>query len=259
MYVLFLILLIAFLVVVAILSINDVKKLKDAVITESLRVKLYKGSIVWQWVPVACILVICAFSLISFKDIGLSGIHLWGPPWFHIIVIIISIGLLVLFIYQILSFIFSAKVREQAEQKFNSTEPKSNYDAIIFNVMIPRTKTEKTAFLFLAASAGVCEEIVWRGFLYFLLLTIFPSWPIGIVIVVGSLIFGAGHFYQGPEGIIKTSIMGGLLGCLYVATGSLLPGMLLHFVVDYSSAFILSDENRDNEGKKSEVNETSNS
>ena len=243
MYIVFLILLIAFLIVEGILSINDVKKLKDTVISENIRVKLYRESIIWQWAPIVCILLIYAFSYVSFQDIGLGWIYLWGPLWFRIIIFVLCGGFLALLLYQIFAYIVSAKFREQAKEKFASNESsKNHYDAVMANVMIPRTKKEKTWFLFLTASAGICEETVWRGFLFFLLQTVFPSWSIIIVVAVASLVFGVGHLYQGPAGFAKTSLFGALFGCLYVATGSLLPGMLLHFVADYSSAFILSED-----------------
>jgi len=43
------------------------------------------------------------------------------------------------------------------------------------------------------------------------------------------------HTYQGPAGVLKTGIAGLLFSLVYVCTGSLLPGILLHFIMDYSA------------------------
>jgi membrane protease YdiL (CAAX protease family) len=241
MHVVFLILFIAYLVVGAIGGISDIKKLKDTVITENARVAFYRKGIIGAWVPVACVLLISVLSYVSLPGIGLGGFHFWGPLWFRIVTFVLCGALLLVLLYQVVQYFVSPDFREQVKLRFNSSSPESHYDSVTAS-MIPRTKKEKSWWFFVSASAGICEEIVWRGFLYFLLLAVFPSWPIAVVIVVASIMFGAGHFYQGPAGFVKTSLTGILLGCLYVATGSLLPGILLHFIVDYSSAFLLSDE-----------------
>ncbi|MDR2108767.1 MAG: CPBP family intramembrane metalloprotease [Coriobacteriales bacterium] len=242
MYIAFLILLIVYLAVGAILDIREYKKPRTSRIDENTRVKLYIKGLIGQWVPLAVILLIGAFSYVSLPEIGLGGFHFWGPLWFRIVTFVLCGGFLAVLLYQIIAYFVSAAFREQARLQFDSNTSKSHYDSVMANIMIPRTKREKTWFFFLSVSAGVCEEIVWRGFFYFLLVTVFPSWPIALVVVVASIIFGAGHLYQGPAGFVKTSLVGILLGCLYVATGTLLPGILLHFITDYSSAFILSDD-----------------
>ncbi|MDR2197054.1 MAG: CPBP family intramembrane metalloprotease [Coriobacteriales bacterium] len=240
-YVVLLVVLIAYLVVLSIGGMNDIKKLKGTVITEASRVQFYKEGILGAWIPVAGILLIGAFSLVNLLEIGLSGFSFWGPLWFRIVTFAFCGGLLVVLLYQIIQYFVSADFREQVKLKFSTTTSGNYYDSVVAS-MIPRTKKEKTWWFFLSASAGICEEIVWRGFLYFLLIAVFPSWPIAVVIVVASIVFGAGHLYQGPTGFVKTSLVGVLLGCLYVATGSLLPGILLHFISDYSSAFLLSED-----------------
>jgi len=55
------------------------------------------------------------------------------------------------------------------------------------------------------------------------------AWP---AVFLGALIFGVGHLYQGPAGVMKTGATGLLMGILYVGTGSLLFPMILHAAVD---------------------------
>jgi membrane protease YdiL (CAAX protease family) len=93
-----------------------------------------------------------------------------------------------------------------------------------------------------ALSAGVCEELIFRGFLLFLFRSIFPGIPIYLVVLIPTVVFGIGHLYQGLQGVIKTSIIGALFMCLYLATDSLILVMLLHFFMDFSATFLLSEE-----------------
>ena len=136
----------------------------------------------------------------------------------------------------------SAKYREEAKKQIVDGEGDTN--------MLPRTKKEKRLFSFLSFSAGVCEELIFRGFLVFLLLAIFPVIPIYFIILIPSVIFGIGHSYQGLQGVIKTGGFGALLMCLFLVTDSLLLAILLHFLTDLSSAFLLSDEEIENSKNK---------
>lgn len=43
-------------------------------------------------------------------------------------------------------------------------------------------------------------------------------------------------------GVIKTGAVGMILVLLYLVTDSLVPGIILHFLIDYSSAFLIREE-----------------
>ena len=76
----------------------------------------------------------------------------------------------------------------------------------------------------------------------FLLQTIFPGIPIYLIVLIPSVIFGIGHFYQGVHGVIVTGVVGAVFMGLFLVSGSLIPGMVLHFLSDVSSTFLLSEE-----------------
>ena len=101
--------------------------------------------------------------------------------------------------------------------------------------LLPRTPVELKLFLAVSLAAGVCEEIVCRGYL----LAYFDSLvgPAGAVLA-SSLLFGLDHAYQGAAGILKTGVWGLLYAGAYVATDSLLAPMLLHVVLDVASGVL---------------------
>jgi membrane protease YdiL (CAAX protease family) len=98
--------------------------------------------------------------------------------------------------------------------------------------LLPRTCTERWTFALLAVSAGVCEELVYRGFGLAALRWAAPGISNPALIVLTAAAFGLGHLYQGPAGVALTGLLGAYLAWIVISTGSLLPVMALHVVVD---------------------------
>lgn len=80
-------------------------------------------------------------------------------------------------------------------------------------------------------TAGITEELVYRAFALTVLLAVLPGghWP---ALLVAAALFGLGHAYQGRTGMLVTALLAVGLGRLYLDTGSLLPGMVVHALID---------------------------
>ena len=106
-----------------------------------------------------------------------------------------------------------------------------------FGALLPVTGRERLVWLAVSVAAGVCEEIVFRGWLLSVL-----HQPLGLgglpLIAVAAAGFGLAHAYQGPTGTLLTGLAALLFIGLYVATGSLLVPILLHVTVDARFAFL---------------------
>jgi membrane protease YdiL (CAAX protease family) len=235
-------LIIVFYIINAVLEMRYIHKMKDTAITEMEKIKNYKESIIQSWIPVFAVIIICIFSTISFNDVGLRPISFQYNIWFTVITIVVSGSFFVILLYQIISYLTSAKYREKVKTNLHNSAAKSHYDAVMNNIAIPRSRKEKQLFFWLALTAGFGEELVFRGFLYHNLHAIFTDISLIIIMLIGSITFGLLHIYQSFSGVIKTTILGALLGCLYLVTGSLIPGILLHFFIDFSATFALSEE-----------------
>lgn len=98
--------------------------------------------------------------------------------------------------------------------------------------LLPRTRRERWTFALLAVSAGVCEELLYRGFGLAALRWALPGVGNPALIAVTAVAFGLAHLYQGWPGMMLTGLLGGYFGWIVVSTGSLLPVMLVHAVVD---------------------------
>ena len=97
------------------------------------------------------------------------------------------------------------------------------------SALVPRTDAEHRIFRAVALTAGIVEEIVYRGYLIWYMTAFVGAWPAALAAAVA---FGLGHFYQGPSGVVKTGVAGLVAGGLFVATGSILWPIVLHVAVD---------------------------
>ena len=98
--------------------------------------------------------------------------------------------------------------------------------------MLPRTAAERWGFAALAITAGITEEVIWRGFGQGLALQWLPHAPLAVPVAIAALAFGWAHLYQGWLGMLLAAVLGGLFGALYLATGSLLVPIVLHVLID---------------------------
>lgn len=103
-------------------------------------------------------------------------------------------------------------------------------ESAILAQLLPRTGRERLAFIGLSVTAGVCEEVVYRGFLIAALLTATASLPLALLL--GSLAFGMVHAYQAPGGVARATLLGLLLATPLVLTGSLVAPVLAHIAID---------------------------
>ena len=109
--------------------------------------------------------------------------------------------------------------------------------AIPFLAMIPRGATERRWIPVLALTAGFCEELLYRGFLTWILARWVGWWPAA---ALSAVAFAVAHAYQGRSGIVRTGIVGVLMTVVVQLTGSLLPAMALHAIIDLGGLGILS-------------------
>jgi membrane protease YdiL (CAAX protease family) len=116
-------------------------------------------------------------------------------------------------------------------QFFHLTVPKQ----VAF--ILPRTNTERFFWIILSITAGICEEIGFRGYVLTKLNLFLNNWY--LTIALSSLSFGMGHFYQGLGGIILTGIYGLLFCLLFIWRKSIIPGIFAHSLQDLIAGLAL--------------------
>jgi uncharacterized protein len=105
--------------------------------------------------------------------------------------------------------------------------------------LLPRTRRERAGWVGVSLTAGICEEIVFRGFLITALAMATGS--LWVAAVASSAVFGTLHGYQGITGIVRTAILGLVLAVPFVVTGSIVPSIVAHIALDLVIGLYLAD------------------
>jgi len=93
----------------------------------------------------------------------------------------------------------------------------------------PHTRAELPQFYRVSITAGICEEVLYRGLMMTALAGVIGLWP---AVVVSSVLFGLAHAYQGAAGVLRTGLVGLVMALVVVFTGSLPVAMLIHAAID---------------------------
>jgi membrane protease YdiL (CAAX protease family) len=97
---------------------------------------------------------------------------------------------------------------------------------------LPGSPAERRWFVAVAVSAGVCEEVLYRGFLLRHLTAAPPGLGGTGAVLVAALVFALAHTYQGALGAVATALMALGFTALFVASHSLWLPIVVHALVD---------------------------
>jgi uncharacterized protein len=103
--------------------------------------------------------------------------------------------------------------------------------------LAPQNALELLLWVILSISAGICEELAFRG--YLLQQFSRASGKLWIGVLASSLLFGVTHGYEGASGMIAITLYGALFCMLAIKRGSLRPGMMAHAWHDIFSGIAL--------------------
>jgi uncharacterized protein len=101
--------------------------------------------------------------------------------------------------------------------------------------IFPHSDKEALIFVCLAITAGICEEFIYRGFVFAALAHLsLPAWGI---LVISSVMFGLAHAYQGRSGMVGTLVLGTVFGLVRILYDSLVPVIFWHAAVDIVAGY----------------------
>lgn len=180
------------------------------------RLHLYWQTLAKQLVVVALLLLLHAAGGVPAASLG------WGAPqsWPQTL----AIGCVVV----AAAFYFSVRI-----------EPKVGGAALAkikrsaMGVILPESNRERRWFGCLSIGAGIMEEMLCRGFLFYYLANYLGVANPVPTILLSSALFGLGHIYQGWKKAAGPAAAGAVLGSLYLYTGSLVLPIIVHAVADY--------------------------
>jgi len=103
--------------------------------------------------------------------------------------------------------------------------------------LAPQTGLEVILWICLSATAGFCEEVLFRGYLQKQFSRLLRNRWTAVVVV--SILFGLGHGYEGPQRMLLIALLGLALGIMSLLRKSLRPAMMAHTLQDTISGLLL--------------------
>ncbi|NAS14090.1 CPBP family intramembrane glutamic endopeptidase [Poritiphilus flavus] len=198
------------------------------------KARFYHRTIAGSWVPVILVLLLIPISNVNPGDLGLKWIQIDTTSVSKWIVYPL-IGFFLLYLIYLLYSLFVIKYDKKNREKVAKTIPEDT------RFLLPVTPKEKQLWTRVSISAGITEEIVYRGYLFFALAVVFPSLSIIHILLITTLIFGMGHIYLGKDAI-KSTFLGLLFGVFYILFDSVIPVIILHIVQDLVVRDIFQEE-----------------
>ena len=98
---------------------------------------------------------------------------------------------------------------------------------------LPKSSTERIIWVFVAISAGVAEEIVFRGYCQRQFEALTGSQLKALALQ--AVLFGVTHGYQGFDAMARITVLGLAFGVMAVWRKSLRPGIIAHSWTDMAS------------------------
>ena len=103
--------------------------------------------------------------------------------------------------------------------------------------LIPGTTLELLVWFCVSTTAGICEEIIFRGYLQRQFAAFTGSMVAGVLL--SAAVFGAAHGYEGGPRMLLIGVYGLMFGLLAWWRRSLRPGMIAHAGHDAISGAVL--------------------
>jgi membrane protease YdiL (CAAX protease family) len=193
---------------------NFYRMLKKRLNTEgTTRLLYYRTQILWEWSWVV-VLVFIAISIPQpFRWLGLTLPNQIG--WIILAALLLGIGLSIVLLRR------NPGAMAAMQKSLESS-----------SVLLPTTPTERKWYAATAVTAGICEELLYRGFLMYYLLTFFPGLGWLFAAVISGIIYGLSRAYQGGRGILQTALTGFSFAVVFILSGSLLPAIVFHILAE---------------------------
>lgn len=195
------------------------------------KIRFYAQIVTASWICAIVAVGTVGFRQLSIMRPGAGEIE-WLAPGSHGVMFLkgIVIGALIAIFVPAFLAIWLPKIRGAAAKAARK-----------LSFLFPSTAEERRWWWLVCITAGICEEIVYRGFLLHYLHVTPVHLSLTWALIVSSVIFGVGHLYQGIAPAASTVIAGFMLGAIFIITGSLLVPIMIHAVMDLRALLMVPE------------------
>jgi membrane protease YdiL (CAAX protease family) len=200
---------------------------REVATNPALRAQYYLETLVEPWLWLVVIGIVLLLNSTPLSVIGLQAPNNWEYTLWLLVEVVVLLPIVIIVLrYRI------AKTQQPGLAR------------LILDVkeLLPHTAYERRLWLLISITAGICEEIVFRGFLpvYFFVLGNFFGLqvPLVVSVILSSILFGFAHIYQGWRGALGAIVVGATLAYLYIYTNSLMLPIIFHILIDARIVFL---------------------
>ncbi len=192
------------------------------------RIRYYRTVVSWLWIAaiLACG-VVGPRAIFSIAPAPQEAYWLYGHAWVRYL---LEAVLALLTAAMVLPYVTVAWMR--LTRKPRTYKSADLMQSVPYAYLLPVTRRDRQWWVLVGITAGLCEEVLFRGFLLFYLHTSPWQFSLTLALLLSSLIFGLQHLYQGAKGAAVSAVLGSLFGMFFLLTGNLLFPILLHAAMD---------------------------
>jgi membrane protease YdiL (CAAX protease family) len=182
------------------------------------------------WIPTIVLLWFWTGTDRSLDLLGLGfNEDIWGSR-----ALIISLVISLIYFAQYFLIVANKKSRESIKNQLKNSPG--------IEEALPKNKKEYDLFKLLSITAGITEEILFRGFLIWGFSAFMNIWLASTMALIS---FTLAHLYQKSlTNLLKVAGTGAVMTGLYISSGSLIPSIIAHIVIDLAANAIVWEANK---------------
>lgn len=202
-------------------GIRGSEKLGTIHFDERIRRRFYLSNGLILWIMA---IVVMAIWFWNNRPFSLMGFRL---PEFGWAAVGLSALLILLYVADIVYSMLSPEELRKTHNQWESSVP-----------FLPENYRELPAYTVMCITAGVCEEIMYRGFLVnYFIDPMKPGFP-WMAAIFPAVLFSIAHFYQGYKAMYKIFLLSLLFALIFIFSKSLLFVMIIHFLIDFTGGVL---------------------
>jgi membrane protease YdiL (CAAX protease family) len=214
----------ALVLVLAVFSLLNAKSAHGAHSGNS-HVRIYLATMVYEW-------LLTAYVWWGLRRAGGTLRELIGGRWKSVEDFLIDLGIAAGGWFAALLVLAIAAMAMGMNQAGNLDDARKQ-----IGFLAPQSALEIVLWICLSATAGFCEEVLFRGYFQKQFTRLLRSRWIALVVV--SILFGLGHGYEGPQRMALIALLGLAFGIMSLLRQSLRPAMMAHTLQDTISGLLL--------------------
>lgn len=197
--------------------------------TSQMKLIQYGVTMAWQW-------LLFGYIWWGIRKRGTSMRELIGGKWREVEDVLLDVVFAVAGLFAwLIAMVIIAKLFHMVDPGQVSHKIEETRKLVGF--LVPHTRVELAFFVALSCTAGVCEEVLFRG--YFMRQLLSLRMGAAAAIIGQGVVFGLAHGYQGAQKMLLIALLGTFFGVVAYFRKSLRPTIIAHSSFDIIQGLLM--------------------